>query len=68
MVYASYAEGFGAGGINVNPVLGIVPYGPEELVELRDRHALGLVERQSAPERNRLRLEVGRHPAVAGAA
>ena len=31
MVYASYAEGFGAGGINVNPVLGIVPYGPEEL-------------------------------------
>jgi iron complex outermembrane recepter protein len=31
MVYASYAEGFGAGGINVNPVLGVVPYGPEEL-------------------------------------
>jgi iron complex outermembrane receptor protein len=31
MVYASYAEGFGAGGINNNPVLGIVPYGPEEL-------------------------------------
>jgi iron complex outermembrane receptor protein len=31
MVYVSYAEGFGAGGINVNPVLGIVPYGPEEL-------------------------------------
>jgi iron complex outermembrane receptor protein len=31
MIYASYAEGFGAGGINVNPVLGVVPYGPEEL-------------------------------------
>ena len=31
MIYASYAEGFGAGGINVNPVLGIVPFGPEEL-------------------------------------
>jgi iron complex outermembrane receptor protein len=31
MVYASYAEGFGAGGINVNPVLGVVPFGPEEL-------------------------------------
>ena len=68
MVYASYAEGFGAGGINVNPVLGIVPYGPEELVELRDRHALGLVGRQLALERNRVRLEMGRHPAVAGTA
>ena len=32
MVYVSYAEGFGAGGINNNPVLGIVPYGPEELL------------------------------------
>jgi iron complex outermembrane receptor protein len=31
MTYASYAEGFSAGGINVNPVLGVVPYDPETL-------------------------------------
>lgn len=31
MGYASYAEGFGAGGINVNPVLGVVPFEAEEL-------------------------------------
>src|SRR5690606_21950283 len=32
MTYVSYAEGFGAGGINVNPVLGVVPYDAEELI------------------------------------
>lgn len=31
MGYVSYAEGFGAGGINVNPVLGVVPFKAEEL-------------------------------------
>ncbi|HEY8519895.1 MAG TPA: TonB-dependent receptor [Gammaproteobacteria bacterium] len=51
MVYASYAEGFGAGGINVNPVLGVVPYGPEELVN----YEIGM---RSDWWNNRLRLNV----------
>jgi iron complex outermembrane receptor protein len=34
MGYVSYAEGFGAGGINVNPVLGVVPFDAEELQNL----------------------------------
>lgn len=38
MTYVSYAEGFGAGGINVNPVLGVVPYDAETL----DNYEFGL--------------------------